>query len=528
MSGIGEQAPIPLLDSVGESPEARIAEPAPLREAVLGGHFFGASYADAASRVAAAVARGLSFQEWFGGNLSARMASDRDLARSLIDRDIAAIDDLIAHQLDAILHHSRMRRLEGGWRGLFWLVAGVRDPARVKLRVLPVSWAEMTRDIERAAEFDQSHLFKAIYENEFGIAGGEPYGMLVIDHELRHRPAPGFPTDDTATLAGVAAIAAAAFAPAVLGCSPALLGADEWSDLALTTDPAAPLRDPDHARWRKLSTRDDMRFIAVALPRLLARPPWPDDPARRDGFRYRERAPDAQSRVWMSPVYAMAANAVRAFQDHGWPADLRGVDPDREGGGVVTELPFEDFSTDPHGVWLRAPVELVLNDRQERSLVEGALVPLNALPFTSDAAFIALRSLQVPQDYVSHSNSDAGAAATANARLSSQFHAVLCVSRFAHYIKVMARDLVGSFKTADEIERRLQDWLRGYINSNVNAGPDTRARSPLLNGKIEVREVPGKTGVFGCIIQLQPHFQLEDLATTFRLTTDFNANRRAA
>lgn len=522
MSGIGEQAPIPPADPVLP------AEPPPLRELVLGGRFLGAKAGEAAARVAEAVAGGLSFAGWFGGALAGRMAADRDLARGLIDRDIAAIDAMIGHQLDEILHSSRLQRLEGSWRGLFWLVAGVRDPARVRLRVLPVSWAEMTRDIERAAEFDQSNLFKAVYENEFGIAGGEPYGLLVVDHELRHRPAPGFPTDDPATLAGLAAIAAAAFAPAVLGGSPALLGADEWSDLALTTDPAAALRDPEHARWRKLAARDDMRFVAVTLPRLLARPPWPDDPARRDGFRYRERAPDAASRVWMSPAYAMAANAVRAFQDHGWPADLRGVDPDREGGGVVTELPFEDFSTDPHGVWLRSPVELVLNERQERSLVEGALVPVNAMPFTPDAAFIALRSLQVPQDYVSQTANDAGAAASANARLSAQFHAVLCVSRFAHYIKVMARDLVGSFKSADEIERRLQDWLRGYVNSNVNAGPDTRARAPLLNGKVEVRELAGRPGVFGCVIQLQPHFQLEDLATTFRLTTDINANRQAA
>jgi len=347
----------------------------------------------------------------------------------------------------------------------------------------------------------------------------------VIDHEVRHRPGPGAPADDPAALTSLAGVAAAAFAPTILSAAPTLLDVDDWADLAMTADPAFPLRDPAHSRWRKLATREDMRFIAIALPRLLARAPWRDDPARRDGFRYAEHAPDTDCRVWMAPGYALAANAIRAFQTHGWPADLRGIDTDREGGGIVTELPIEEFSTDPTGVWPRPPLDIVFNDRQERSLVDASLIPLTSLPYTGDAGFVALRSLQTPTQY---SGTDAGQAATANARISAQFHAMLCVGRFAHYVKVIARDMAGSFKTSDEIQRRLQTWLTKYVNTNVIAGAEARARAPLLNGQVEVREHPNRPGTFGCTILLQPHFQLEDVSATFRLTTEITAARRAA
>jgi len=363
-----------------ERSQAGLAETSPaelaLRDIVLSGRYFGAHGGSSAATLAAALTSpDFAAATWFGAAAS-RFRGDQDAMLDAIDRDIAAIDALLSAQVDAILHAPRLRRLEGMWRGLCWLVAGVVEPTRTKIRLMPVSWGEIVRDLERAAEFDQSNLFRNIYENEFGMAGGEPFGLLVIDHELRHRPGPGAPSDDPAALTSLAGVAAAAFAPTILSASPSLLDVDDWGDLAMTSDPAFPLRDPAHARWRRLATRDDMRFIAVALPRLLARPPWRDDPARRDGFRYAEHAPDAASRVWMAPGYALAANAVRAYQTHGWPADLRGIDTDRDGGGVVTELPVEEFSTDPPGVWPRPPLDIVFNDRQERSLIEAALIPM--------------------------------------------------------------------------------------------------------------------------------------------------------
>lgn len=496
---------------------------APLRGAVLLGRYFSSRFADQAAQLSdfALDEPGEALQRWFGPVLTARLLLDSDAMRGALDRDIAAIDALLADQVDAILHAPRMRKLEGSWRGLAWLVGGLEPGGRVKVRVLTVSWAEICRDLERAAEFDQSNLFRLIYEGEFGMPGGEPFGLLLVDHEVRHRQTKEAPTDDVAAIAGLSSVAAAAFAIVVLAASPALLDVDEFADLAMASDPASPLRQPLHERWRSLAGREDMRFVCVVMPRALARPPWADDPARADGFRYAEYARAATQRVWMSAGYPFAAVVARAFAGHAWPADIRGIDTDRDGGGVVTQLPVEDFTTDPPGVWVRPPLDLVLHDGQERMLVEAGLIPLTALPYTTDAAFVSVGSLQRPRTFGA-----SGEAATRNARLSSQVNGMLCAARFAHAIKVIVRDMVGSLETPEMIERRLQAWLNGYVNSAVSAGPETRARQPLMAARVAVSERPGRPGTYGCTIHLQPHFQLDDVAATFRLVTEVAAPGR--
>jgi type VI secretion system ImpC/EvpB family protein len=262
-----------------------------------------------------------------------------------------------------------------------------------------------------------------------------------------------------------------------------------------------------------------MRFVAVVLPRLLARPPWDDDAARSDGFRYAEYAPRAEDRVWMSAGYAFAAIVARAFIAFGWPADVRGVEPDHLAGGIVDELPVEPFRTDPPGIAVPPPLDLVFGDRQERVLVEAGFTPLNAMPYGQEAVFGAVRSLQSPARYTGAN----AATATASARLSAQFNSMLSVSRFAHYLKMLGRNMVGSFRTADEIERALQAWLTNYVNRSTSAGPETRARYPLAGGRVAVKEKPGRPGVYGCVIHLQPQFQLDDVSATFRLVTDLVA-----
>ena len=494
--------------------------PAPLRERVLSGAFFG-SHHRAAERVAsfAFLPSADALADWFGPLAALRLAADPEDCRAAIDRDIAALDALIGAQLDAILHHRRLRRFEGSWRGLAWLVDGIDPASRVKVRVLNISWSELCRDLERAIEFDQSQLFRKIYEEEFGTPGGEPYGLLIVDHEIHHRPFAGAPTDDVTALAQLSGVAAAAFVPTVLGASPALLQVEEFADLAMATDLSDPFRGPEFARWRSLSSREDMRFIGITLPRVLARPPWEDDPARVDGFRYREYAPEISSRVWMSAGYSFAAVVARAFINHAWPADVRGSDTDFVGAGLVTDLPIEPFRTDPDRVWIRLPLDLVLSDQLEGALVEAGLMPLSALPYGEEAVFSAVRSLQAPANYIGRT----AATANANARLSAQLNSMLCVSRFAHYIKIIGREMVGSFKTAEEIESRLQTWLTGYVNSNLTGGPESRARFPLVAGRVSVHELAGRPGVFGCTMHLQPHFQLDDVAATFRLVTDIAA-----
>jgi type VI secretion system protein ImpD/type VI secretion system protein ImpC len=507
---------------------ADVFAPPPLRDPVLAGTYFGRAAAIIADRLARLIAgtEAAPLTAWFGAAQARAFARDPEACRRALDRDIAAIDELIAAQLDAILHGQKLRRLEGRWRGLAWLVGGIEPGTRVRVKILDIAWTEICRDLERAAEFDQSQMFRKIYEEEFGSPGGEPYGLLVIDHEVRHRPTAAQPTDDIAAIAAFSAVAAAAFSPTVLAAHPALLQADEFRDLATAGDLGTPFRGPEYTRWNALSGREDMRFMAVTLPRVLARAPWADDPARADGFRYAEYAPDADARVWMNAGFAFAACVARAFATHAWPADVRGSDTDRLGGGLVDDLATEGFSTDPPQVWPRPPLDIVLTDRQERALADAGLMPLGLLPYGTQAVFGVVRSLQAPATYIGPTAD----AANANARLSAQLNSILCVSRFAHYLKVLGRELVGSFRTADEIENELQRWVTGYVNASVDGGSETRARYPLVDARVSVRELPGRPGVFGATMHLQPHFQLDDVAATFRLVTEISqpGSRRAA
>ncbi|MDE1906609.1 MAG: type VI secretion system contractile sheath large subunit [Rhodospirillales bacterium] len=491
-----------------------------MRDAVLAGAFFGAANAQTATRLAEMLAgQSARLTTWLGAAAKTLIHDPAALAARL-DHDIARLDAMIASQLDEILHHPRLRRLEGGWRGLAWLVSRLPLSGRVKLRVLNLSWAEICRDLERAAEFDQSQLFRRIYEDEFGIAGGEPYGLLVADYEVRHRPGPGATTDDVTALSSLAAVAAAAFAPLVIGAAPALFGVDDFSELSGVADPASAMAAAEYQRWKRLGTLDDSRFLAVTLPRLLMRLPWEENLSRHRGFRYQERLRDGSGRVTSTAGYLVAACVLRAFEAYSWPADIRGYDIDRLGGGVIEDLPEPWFSTDPADGFGRPAPDVMLSDKQERALVAAGLLPICALPYGGEALIGAARSLQTPTTNYAGPNA---AAAAANARLSAQFNSVICVSRFAHYVKIMGRDMTGAFKTAPEVQRRLYDWLMRYTNANTSAGLETMARYPLRDASVLVEEVPGKPGVFTCAIHLQPHFQLDDVAVSFRLMTELAA-----
>jgi type VI secretion system protein ImpD/type VI secretion system protein ImpC len=507
---------------VAAAPEPVLEPPplSPLRDAILAGAYFGDAHKDTAETFAAFIAGATKpLTAWFGTQRGRALAGDKAALTAALDRDIAALDALISAQLDAILHHPRLRRLEGAWRGLAWLTSRISIGGRVKLRILTVSWPEICRDLERAAEFDQSQLFRGVYEDEFGIAGGEPYGLLIVDHEVRHRPGPGAITDDVSALAALSAVAAAAFAPVVVTASPALFGVDDFTELSGVADPTSGMNAAEYQRWRGLANREDIRFLAIGLPRILARLPWDEALDRHRGFRYRETTATAADNVWSGPGYMIAACVIRAFEAFSWPADMRGYDIDRLGGGVIEDLPEPHFSIDPAYGLERAALDVMLTDRQERALVAAGLLPIGALPYGGQALLGAARSLQTPGKYFGV-NTDA---ANANAKLSAQFNTMICVSRFAHYIKVMGRDMVGSFQTADGIQRHLQNWLMRYASANITAGTDTMAKYPLRAAQVTITESPGKPGVFGCVIQLQPHFQLDDIAASFRLMTEIAA-----
>ena len=489
-----------------------------LRVDMLAGKFVGRNDINLAKEFSAFLSQdgAEAVRLWFGSDLGRRLLIDMEALRGALDRDIAELDRIMSEQLDAVLHDAKFRKLEGTWRGLFWLVDGVEHGTKLKVKAMNVSWAEICRDLERAVDFDQSQLFRKIYEDEFGTPGGEPYGLMIVDHEVRHRPSPAARTDDVNALAQLCGVAAASFCPTILAASPALLEADSFADLSNVNDISRPLRDPEHARWRSLSARSDMRFIGIALPRLLARPPWEADGTRADNFNYAEYAPDSDSRVWMNAGFAFAVVVARAFTNYAWPADVRGVEIDRVGGGLVDGAPVEPFRTDPNHTWIRMPVEIVWNDRQERDLLDAGLMPLSAIPYSEELVFGAVRSLLTPQRY----SGPTATVADANARLSSQINSILCASRFAHCLKMKGRQMVGSFKTADEIQRTLQTWLTTYINGNLNSTGETRARFPLVNGKVQVTELAAKPGSFGCVLQLQPHYQLDDVSASFQLVTN--------
>lgn len=511
---------------VGDVP-ARHGASAPLREAVLAGRFVGAAHAGTARALADfTTRRAPGLRDWFGDAalaalLAPRGARDGDAAgrlREALDRDIAALDARIHRQLDAVLAQPRLQRLEGCWRGLLWLTDRVPYGARVQVRFLVARWTELCRDFDRAAEFDQSALFKAVYEEEFGRPGGQPYGLLLADYEIRHAPGPGSPTDDVAGLDGLAGVAAAAFSPTAVAAHPALFGLDGFAETGASLDLSEILRGAERQRWRGLQGREDTRFLAMLLPRVLGRAPWADEAVRADGFRPRGTL---GPRIWTSPVYALGAAAIRAFARFGWPADIRGATVAEQAlGGVVDNLPVERFPGDPPGDPPRPPVEVAFTDLQERQLVEAGLLPLIGLDGLPEASFAATPGLHRPPRMT-------GEGAEANQRLSAQFNAILCVSRFAHCIKVMGRDMVGAFRTAEEIELRLQRWLTGFANSSASGAGETAARYPLRNARVEVRERPGQPGVYGCVIHLQPHYQLDEVGAAFRLVTDLQAAKAA-
>lgn len=490
-----------------------------LRAAVLGGRLLGAANeavrTDLLAFLLAPADQALG--RWYGDAIPSA-------TREALDRDIVAVDDLIAAQLDAILHHPRMLRLEARWRALFWLITQTDGWIGVRIRVLAIRWNELARDLTRAGrEFDQSEMFRKIYEEEFGQAGGEPYGLMVIDHDVSHLPQGTPPVDDVTVLDRLRGIAAAAFVPMVLGAAPRLLGLESFEDLQRLPDLATTFTQTEYAAWNALMGRRDTEFLAVMLPHVLVRPPWEDDPFHPLPFRYREHAPTTAERVWTTPGFAFAFVAARAFAHYGWPANVRGADVDIDddgsvwdAGGIVSNLPVEWFRTDPEGVWPRLPLQIVLTEHQERDLVNAGLMPVSTLPFSTELLFGVAPSLRRPE---THIGPDA-AVADANARLASQINAVLCASRFAHCLKVMARDMLGSVQTPDMIQRRLQAWLTEYVNGSQSDDPDLQARYPLQEGVVEIRERPGMPGSFACKMYLKPHYQLNGVGALFSLDTE--------
>jgi type VI secretion system ImpC/EvpB family protein len=449
-----------------------------------------------------------------------RALRDKTALRNLLSRDIARIDALLSEQVNAILHHPQFQGLEASWRGLRYLVEGADPEEGIKVRVLSVSWKELARDAERAAEFDQSQLWRKIYNEEFGMPGGEPFGVLIGDYELRHRPAADHPIDDLDVLESISHVAAAAFAPFLAAASPALLGLESFNQLERPMELGKIFQHEEYLRWRSFRDSEDSRFVGLTLPRVLMRLPYRADGSRADGFRFHEdvEGPDSRKYLWGNAAYAFGAVLLRAFTESRWLAEIRGVKRDELGGGLVTGLPVHSFGMEAAGVAGKCSTELTITDQQEKELGDLGFVPLCHLKDTEHCAFYGNASVQKPKTYTE-------IAATMNARISSMLQYMLCVSRFAHYLKVRTQYKIGGFTEAQMLEDDLNRWINDYVAPDAEASPAVKAKFPLREAQVQVKEAPGRPGSYQCVMHLMPHYQLDTVTASVSLKTEMGPGR---
>jgi type VI secretion system protein ImpC len=429
-------------------------------------------------------------------------------AEMMINARIAQIDHLLSLQLNEILHHASFQKLEGSWRGLKYLMDNSETGVGLKIRVLNASKKELLRDIEKAPEFDQSALFKKIYEEEYGVFGGAPFGALIGDYEFGKHP------EDMALLEGVSHIAAQAHAPFVSAASSDLFNLEGYTQLDAPRDLAKVFDSTDYAKWKSFRQSEDSRYVALTLPRTLGRLPYGEETKPIDEFKYEEHVDgtDHSKYLWMNAAYALGTKMTQSFSLYGMCVAMRGV----EGGGLVEGLPAHTFSTDEGDVALKCPTEVPITDRREKELADLGFVPLVHCKGTDYAAFFSVQSCQKPKVYDTDS-------ANANARLSTQLPYIMAVSRFAHYLKAMMRDKIGSFMSRDEASTFLNRWITKYVTPDDSASPATKASKPLREARIDVTEVPGKPGCYRAVAFLRPHFQLDELTVSLRLVADLPA-----
>lgn len=427
-----------------------------------------------------------------------------------IEGIIAELDRKISEQVNQIIHHEDFTKLEGSWRGLHYLVSNVETDEMLKIKVFNISKSDIAKTLKRykGTAFDQSPLFKQIYEQEFGMPGGQPYGMLMGDYHFDHS------APDVEILSGMSEIAAAAHAPFITGANPTLMQMDSWQELGNPRDLTKLFQSAEYAPWRALRESDNARYLGLAMPRTLARLPYGPKTAPVEEFAFEEdtTGSDHSKYVWSNAAYAMTRNIARSFKLHGWCARIRGA----ESGGMVENLPCHTFPTDDGGVDMKCPTEIAITDRREAELAKNGLMPLSHWKNTNYAVFIGAQSLQAPAKYDS-------ADATANAALSARLPYLFSTCRFAHYLKCMVRDKIGSFKSRKNMEDWLNNWIVQFVTSDPAASEETKAEKPLAEARVEVEEVAGSPGYYTSKFYLKPHFQLEGLTVSLRLVSKLPA-----
>jgi len=430
-----------------------------------------------------------------------------DDALKTIESIMAVIDQKLTEQLNVIMHHEDFRSLEGAWRGLHYLVNNTETDEMLKIRVFNISKKDLQKTLKKfkGTAWDQSPVFKKVYEEEYGQFGGEPYGCLVGDYYFDHGP------QDTEMLGEIAQISAAAHAPFITAAAPTLMNMDSWQELSNPRDLTKIFQTAEYASWRSLRDSEDARYIGLTMPRFLSRLPYgaKTEPVEEFNFEEDTEGADHNKYVWSNSAYAMAANINRAFKEFGWCSRIRGI----ESGGAVEGLPAHTFPTDDGGVDMKCPTEIAISDRREAELAKNGFMPLVHKKNSDFAAFIGAQSLQQPAEY---DDPDA----TANANLAARLPYLFASCRFAHYLKCIVRDKVGSFKEREDMQRWLQDWILQYVDGDpAHSSEETKARKPLAAAEVIVEEVEGNPGYYTSKFFLRPHYQLEGLTVSLRLVS---------
>jgi type VI secretion system protein ImpC len=437
-----------------------------------------------------------------------------DVVKS-IEAMIAEIDRKLTEQVNLILHHQDFQKLESAWRGLHYLVNNTETDEMLKIRVMNISKAEVGKTLKKfkGTAWDQSPLFKRVYEEEYGQFGGEPFGCLVGDYYFDQSP------PDVELLGEMAKVSAAAHTPFIAGASPTVMQMDSWQELANPRDLTKIFLTPEYAAWRSLRESDDSRYIGLAMPRFLSRIPYGAKTSPVEEFDFEEDtgAADHSRYTWSNAAYAMAVNINRSFKEFGWCSRIRGV----ESGGAVEGLPTHTFPTDDGGVDMKCPTEIAISDRREAELAKNGFMPLIHRKNSDFAAFIGAQSLQKPFEY---DDPDA----TANANLAARLPYLFACCRFAHYLKCIVRDKIGSFKERDDMQRWLQKWIMNYVDGDpAHSSESTKARKPLAAAEVVVEEVEGNPGYYTSKFFLRPHYQLEGLTVSLRLVSKLPSAKKA-
>ena len=429
-----------------------------------------------------------------------------DNLSATLDARVAELDRMISTQLSAVMHAPEFQKLERSWTGLHYLVKNSTSSTGQQIRMMNATKKELVKNFQSALEFDQSALFKKVYEEEFGTFGGAPYGTLIGDFEITRQP------EDVYFLEQMSHVAAASHAPFITSASPELFGIETYSDLGKPRDLAKVFDTVEYTKWKAFRESEDARYVGITLPRFLGRLPFnPVDGMTVEGFNYVEDVDgtDHSKYLWCNAAYAFATKLTSAFENFGWCAAIRGV----EGGGLVEDLPTHTFKTDEGEVALKCPTEMAVTDRREKELSDLGFISLVHCKNTAYAAFFGAQSAQKAKKYDSDD-------ANANAVLSSQLQYIFAVSRIAHYMKAMIRDKLGSFSGAANVEEDLNQWLSQYVLLDDNASQEQKAQFPLREASVHVSEVPGRPGVYRAVSFLRPHFQLDELSVSLRLVAE--------